>query len=161
MFIQRNSSAKIGWEYYEDNVYTSGSPLAVNNARVQLTNDGLAAATNTDQGPIGHAALWSSDAIQADSVGEAFNVRVDFTCNPAGVSDYCELEFDIGGGGSIIVASRTVSFQKTGNTIISNTTALFAGSTFVTNGCDLYINTSNSGDSIDIFDISILIQKVY
>ena len=161
MFIQKNSTLGNGWEYYEDNTHTSGDPLVVDGVREQFTNNGLAASTNTDQGPIGHSALWSNNAIQADKVGEAFIVRVDFTCNPAGVEDYAELEFDIGGGGSIIVASRTVSFKKIGNTIISNTTALFAGSTFVANGCKLYLNTATSNDNISIFDVSILIQKVY
>jgi len=156
------SNHQIGWEYHQDNTYTSGSPLAVNNARVQVTNDSAGANTVTTESPYNHSALWSSNKVIADHVGEGLILRVDFTCNPAGVSDYAQLQFDIGTGApDIVVVDRTVSFQKTGDTLVSTTSALFVGSTFVTNGCKIYLDTSSSGDSIDIFDIGVLVQKVY
>ena len=159
MFLKNNTRLSNGWEYYTDDVY-DGAPtkLTSSNSRNQITiNEATSIKTNT---PAGYTALWSSDAIQANAAGEAFVCRVDFKCTAGTVGDYAEVQWDIGGGGSIIVAEKTLRFEKVGDTLISETVALFTGSTFATNGCKLYLDTTSSGDTVDIFDIAILIQKV-
>jgi len=162
MFIQRNSTLSNGWEYYTDDAYdgatTTPLKLAANNDRVQITcNEATSITTNS---PAGRGPLWASNAIQAERAGEAFICRVDFSCTPSGVTDYAELQWDIGGGGSIVVVDKTIAFEKTGDTQVSKTVALFTGSTFATNGCKIYLDTTTSADSIEIFNIAILIQKV-
>lgn len=145
-----------GWVYYKDSTYTSGSPLAVNNARVQLTNDGLGSTTETSFAPH-DMSLWVGDKITPPYVGSSFSMRVDFKADPAGVSDWGDFQLDIGSGAPINVVTRTVTMQKSGVNAVSIGVPIFCLTTFVTNGGKLYFDTSTSGDSIDVYDIAIFL----
>lgn len=154
--------AKIGWASYEDSQYTSGAPLNSSNANTQLTINGLGAGTNTTYLPVGVTEFWNttSNKIVADELGDAYDVRLDFKADPATASDYAEIVFDIGdGGGTVPVVSRTITFAKTGASSFSIGFPIAALASFMTNGCKIYIDTSGSGDAIDIYDISLFIKR--
>ena len=152
----------IGWGNYRDTAYTSGSPLAVNNAKVRLTCNSLGSTTDETHLPPGSSSFWnaSTNLIIPNGIGGGWDLRVDFVADPAGVSDYMELILDIGDGSpDIPIVTRTVTFAKAGASSISIGFPLFAGSTFNTNGGKLFLDTSGSGDSIDIYDIGFTIKR--
>lgn len=154
--------SKIGWAIYEDSQYNAGAPLTSSNANTQLTINGLGAGTTTTYLPTGVTELWNttSNKIVADELGDAYDVRLDFKANPATASDFAEIVFDIGdGGGTVPVVSRTITFAKTGASSFSIGFPIAALASFMTNGCKIYIDTSGSGDAIDIYDISLFIKR--
>lgn len=156
---------KMGWEICDDTLYTSGSPLAVNNSRVQLTCNGLGSNSNNTYLPAGVSELWNTttNKIESDSAGNAFDVRIQFTADPSAVSSTIDLELDIGTGApDIVISSQTVIAPKgTSPFAASVSIPLFSLSTFVANGCKIYLNTTSSGDSFDIYDISIFVKQDY
>jgi hypothetical protein len=154
--------SKIGWAIYEDSQYNAGAPLTSSNANTQLTINGLGAGTTTTYLPTGVTELWNttSNKIIAAELGDAYDVRLDFKADPATASDYAEIVFDIGdGGGTLPVVSRTITFAKTGASSFSIGFPIAALASFMTNGCKIYIDTSGSGDAIDIYDISLFIKR--
>lgn len=159
-------SVYTGWAQYIDGQYTSGSPLSVNNAKVLLTIDttiGTGSKIETYL-PSGVDSFWdeSTDRIQAQKEGDAYTIRVNFVGDPSGISDFGQIIFDIGDSApDIPIATRTVSFAKATATSVSTTTSLFSLATFVENGCKIYFDTSDSGDSVDIYDISIVITRTH
>jgi hypothetical protein len=155
-----------GWAQYTDGEYTVGSPLTVNNDKVLLT---INPATGTGSKietylPAGVTEFWNStsDKIIGQKEGDAYTVRVNFVGDPAGVTDYAELIFDIGDGApDVPIATRTITFAKATPTSVSTTTSLFSLATFIANGCKIYLDTSGSGDSIDVYDISVVITRTH
>ena len=159
-------SVYTGWAQYIDGEYTSGSPLSVNNSKVQITvNPTIGAGSKIETYlPAGVGEFWddTNNRIQAQKEGDAYTVRLNFTGDPAGVSDFGQIIFDIGDGApDIPIATRTVSFAKATATTVSTTTSLFSLSTFVANGCKIYFDTSDSGDNVDIYDISVVITRTH
>ena len=155
---------KQGWANYSDTAYTIGSPLTVNNARVQLTVNGLGGATEDGYLPAQSTALWSTNSnyIISDNIGNAYDIRVQFTGDPVGITERIDLEFDIGGAGTNIITTRTISAPKGGDAAdFSTTTALFSLGTFVTNGCKVYLNSTGDGSNWSIYDISIFVKQDY
>jgi hypothetical protein len=155
-----------GWAQYIDGEHTVGSPLAVNNAKVQLTIDPAAGTGSKIETylPAGVTEFWNSttNKIIGQKEGDAYTIRVNFVGDPAGVSDYGEIIFDIGDGApDIPIATRTVSFAKATPTSVSTTTSLFSLDTFIANGCKIYFDTSTSGDSVDVYDISVVITRTF
>jgi hypothetical protein len=158
--------AKMGWEYCVDSTYTSGSPLALSNDRVLLPCDGLGATSENGYLPSGVSELWNTtlNKVVSANIGNAFEIRIQFTVLPGGVNDeWFDIEFDIGDGApDIVIASRTITAPKgTSAFVASVAVPLFSLATFVTNGGKIYINTTGSGDSFDIYDISIMIKQDY
>ena len=154
--------AKIGWAIYEDSQYNAGAPLTSSNANTQLTINGLGAGTTTAYLPTGVTELWNttSNKIIAAELGDAYDVRLDFKANPATASDFAEIVFDVGdGGGTVPVVSRTITFAKTGASSFSIGFPIAVLASFMTNGCKIYIDTSGSGDAINIYDISLFIKR--
>mgnify|MGYP001585522617 CR=1 FL=1 len=159
-------SVYTGWAQYVDGEYTSGSPLAVNNAKVQLTIDTTVGTGSKEETylPSGVDEFWdeTSNTIQAQKAGDAYTVRVNFTGDPGGVDDFGEIIFDIGDGSpDIPIATRTIVFAKATATSVSTTTSLFSLATFIANGCKIYFDTTGSGDSIDVYDISVVITRTH
>lgn len=147
-----------GFVFLQDSQYTTTNRLSVNNARVQLTNDGLGANTSTLYAPQGMDSLWVNNELVPPYQGFYFNARIDFQCEPGGVSDYMEVQADIGTPGSPInILSRTQSFTKTGVNAVSIGVPIFCLATFVANNGKLYFDTSGSGDNIEIWGISLYI----
>ena len=151
----------MGWGSYVDSQYTSGSPLNSSNAKTQITIDGLGSGSNTDYLPTGVTDLWSTvdNKITPAAEGDAYDLRLDFTAEPTASTDFAEVTIDIGGAGTIPVATRTVTFAKTGATSFSIGFPIYCLATFLANGGKIYFDTSVSGDTIDIYDISLLIKR--
>ena len=159
--VVRQIRALTGWANYEDATYTSSSKLTSANARTQLTIDKQGSGTNTDYLPEGVTSLWDSteNKITPASVGDAYDLRIDFKIEPQQSTDYAEFELDIGSGSPIIIASRTLTFAKTGASSFSVGIPIYCLSTFIANGCKMYIDTSGSGDTVHIYDISLTIKR--
>jgi hypothetical protein len=155
----------IGWGVYDDSTYTSGSPLSVASARVQLTIDGLGGATNTDYLPEGVTEFWNttSNTIVAQRLGDAFDVRLGFKATSSAANSYFDIEFDIGNGSPTIIAGQTKIAPK-GIGVETQYTVdipVYALGTFLSNGCKIYIDTTDSGFTLSIYDITILIKRDY
>lgn len=158
LFPSRNT----GWAFYDDNLYTSGSTLAVNAAKVELTCNGSGSQTNTSYLPQGVQDFWdtTNNKIIPQKVGDAYDIRLDFVADPAANGDWMEVVLDIGTVGTPIeVVRRSVSFTKSTPQSISIGFPIFALSTFLANGGKFYLDTSESGDNINIYDISIYIKR--
>jgi hypothetical protein len=154
--------SKIGWAIYEDSQYNAGAPLTSSNANTHLTINGLGAGTTTAYLPTGVTELWNttSNKIIAGELGDAYDVRLDFKANPTTAADYAEIVFDVGDGGGVLpVVSRTITFAKAGASSFSIGFPIAALAPFMLNGCKISIDTSGSGDSIDIYDISLFIKR--
>jgi hypothetical protein len=153
-----------GWGYYQDSTYTSGSPLVANNAKVQMSIDGLGANTEITQLPNGVTNLWdvATNKIIPKSIGDSYAIRVDLSASPTTASDWLDFIIDIGTGApDIPVVTRTLTFAKTGTTNFSIGVPIFSMSTFVTNGGKLYLDTSVSADNVSIFDMAITIIRTH
>lgn len=153
-----------GWAYYADNTYTDVSPLAVNNARVQLTIDALGPRTETDFLPPSVATFWDvvDSKIIPEKLGDAFDLRIDLTGDPGGIDNYLDLTLDIGDGITPDpLVTRTLKFTRTSET------RFFAGfpaevtAAFLANGGRIYLDSTVSGDSMDFFNFGILIKRDY
>lgn len=156
---------KMGWEVAFDNTYTSVSPLTIaSSARTLLPCDGAGAQSNNTYLPSGVTELWNttSNKIVSGQVGNAFEVRVQFQCDPAVTFAFFDIEFDIGDGApDVVIAERTITAPKGSDPFtVSMAIPLFSLATFVANGCKIYINNTGAS-SIDIYDISILIKQDY
>jgi len=149
-----------GWASYVDTTHTSGSPQAYSSGtRTQWTNDG--GTTIDTYAPNG--ALWSSDKITPTAVGEAYELRIDFTIDPGGPSAVLSLELDIGadpfGGSSVVIVSRSFSLAK--GAVVQSVSAgfpIYCLATFVANGGALALTSSVSAD---IYDKRITIVRVH
>lgn len=158
--------SKMGWAYYTDSAYTSGSPLTINNSRTLMPIDGLGSATNKDYLPDGVTDLWdtATSKILSDNVGNAFEVRVQFIAEPATSNDTAlDVEFDIGTGApDIVISESTITSPKgTDPFVVSIGIPLFSLATFVANGCKVYINTTDTGDNFDCYGFTIMIKQDY
>ena len=144
--------------FLQDSQYTTSNRLSVNNARVQLTNDGLGANTSILYAPQGMDSLWVNNELVPPYQGFYFNGRVDFQCETGGVTDYMDIQVDIGTPGSPInILTRTQMFTKTGVNSISIGVPIFCLATFVANNGKIYFDTSGSGDNIEIWGIQLYI----
>jgi hypothetical protein len=150
-----------GWANYVDTQYTSGSPLIVNNARVQLTCNGLGAATNKEYLPAGVEDFWTDNKIYLGGVGDSGDLRINFTALPQ-ANAFFDIELDIGTDTPNIIAVETENVPK-GNVETKFTIAfpIFSLDTFIANGCKIYINTTDSDKRVDIYNISIFIKRDY
>ena len=150
-----------GWGNYVDSTYTVGSPLNSNGAKTQITIDGLGSGTEVSYLPTGVTALWdtANNKMTPATTGDAYDIRLDFTAEPTTASDYAEVIFEIDDGSSTSLAHRTVTFAKTGATSFSIGLPLAAVADFVTFGGKIYFDTTASGHSIDIYDISLFIKR--
>lgn len=155
----------IGWAVYDDSTYTSGSPLTIASTRTQLAIDGLGGSTNKTYLPDGVTDFWNTttNAIIAQRLGDAFDVRLGFKATSSAVNSYFDIEFDIGNGSPTIIAGQTKIAPK-GIGVETQYTVdipVYALSTFVTNGCAIYVDTTDSAFTLSIYDMTILIKRDY
>lgn len=167
----RNAVTGTGWGNYADDQFDSSNsaPVVLNstNTLTQITNDGLGTATvvthlpqNLDNSPP-TLDLLVNNAIQAVE-GDAFDLRISFDATPDAIDSWFDVVLDIGDGSPIVIASQTVVLPKgTSTTRVVVSFPIFAGPTFEANGCKVYIDTSLSGDNIDISDIAFFIKQDY
>ena len=151
-----------GWGYYQDD---ASSNITVSTSDTLLTINGLGTNTSNSYLPLeirGISDLWSSNKMNAISIGDSYDLRLDFTvasktCTPT----YLDMAFDIGGGVSptIPIVQRTISLNKTPPYSISIGFPLFSLSTFVSNGGQIFMKTDTG--SLDISARAIFIKRDY
>ena len=167
----RNAVTGTGWGNYADDATDSSNsvPVVLNStsALTQITNDGVGTATVTDYLPQNldnsppTLNLLADDAIQAVA-GDAFDLRISFDATPAAIDSWFDVVLDIGDGSPIIIASQTIVLPKgAATTRVVVAFPIFVGPTFEANGCKVYIDTSLSGDNIDLSDIAFFIKQDY
>ncbi len=162
--VENDYYARHGWAFYGDSAYTSGSPLTINNARVKVTIDGLHASTDKASLPAETTDLWdsSTNKIIPCGLNDCYDIRLQFKATDgAGLALY-DVELDIGGGIGIIL-ERTKRVDKGAGVTVREFLAsgLFVKSTFLANGGEFYIDTTDTGDSVDIWDISLFIRRSF
>lgn len=160
-----SSTSGSGWMFYDDSEYTSGSPLSVNNSRVQYTNDGDGANTNKDSAPVGISDFWdtANNKITPENKGDAFELRIDFTASMAQTNAYALLQLDIGDGSAINIVERTITFPR-GSGIAHKFSLgfpIFVGSTFLTNGGKLYFDTTAGSDNMTVYDKALFLNRIH
>ena len=148
-----------GWAVYADSVYTNVSKLSVNNAKVQLTIDGLASETNKNHLPKSMTDLWSSNKIVGDTVGDLYDVMLEFKADPNSSNDSGNLTIDVGSGSPINIVDRLINLSNIGANHISIAFPIYALHDFVKNGASIYFDTSSTGNNIELYDISIFIVR--
>ena len=146
---------KSGWQYVTDGTYTSGSKLAVTSGtRTKVTID---SATSSGE----NITLWNSTTNKLETEGEnyCYHVRFAFKASTAASNPYVDIEFNIGGAVGII-AEQSQTLQKGGGTTnyILLSTEIFTGSTFVTNGMEIYITPSGN---VDFWDFELLVVRAH
>jgi hypothetical protein len=154
-----------GWATYADTVYVSTNKLTVNNARTQVTVDGLGGTTETNYLPASSSELWStnSNKVISSSVGNAMEVRVQFVAQAGAINTFFDIEFDIGAGTNCIVILDNVEGAGVRTSEHSYTLSMstFSLATFVANGCRIYLNTEGDGSSWTFWDFRIFIKQDY
>jgi hypothetical protein len=156
-----DSTFKRGWAQYAHHPTNAAQRVsgATNNV---LQIDGGGSTSNTNYLPQGVDALWDTNnyKVISNEVGNGYNVRVQFTCDPVSISDdKLDVLFDIGGAVGQI-SGRTIGSPKGADPFtVSVAIPLFSLDTFVANGCSIYINPL--GNDFDITDASILIQQTH
>jgi hypothetical protein len=152
-----------GWASYNDDQYTSGSPLVITaGSTVQLTNN--AASSIKTHLPNGITDFWNSstNVITPENSGDAYMLRVSFTAFTDNNNGLAESQLDIGGSQGII-DRRLINFPRgtgLGNARnISYTSLIFSLDTFLANGGTLQIEGITGTTSI--YDISILIARIH
>lgn len=150
-----------GWAYYVDSTYTSGSPLAITAAtRTKLTIDGLGATTDITQLPSGVSAFWdtTSNKITPALLDDSYDVRLKFTILPTGAGPYVDIEFDIGGGVGVVAADTRSLVKGAVAAVVTFPVPLFAKSTFISNGCEIYLTPNNNSS---VYDIELMVTRTH
>jgi hypothetical protein len=159
-----NKAAGKGWEVYGDSAYTVGSPLVIANTTAQLTCDGLASSTNTSEKPFGANPLWNTttNKLNPVSVGDAYDLRVQFKAKVNANTAHFDFELDIGGSLGVIF-SRTLNHTKGVNAEgrYSIGVPIFALATFLANGGAINIDSTQDGATVSIYDIQIFEKLDY
>lgn len=151
-----------GWAQASDTDTTAASPsqTIATGARTKWTND--AGTSSVQKSPSDLTLpLWDNvgNKIQPIAEFDTYNIRIDFKVeNYSGSAPYLEIELDIGGAIGVI-ASKTIRLLKSGaEQSILMALPVFAGSTFLANGGEIYVTYTGTG-SCDVFDSSILIVR--
>lgn len=147
-----------GWSIYSDSV---ASNQVISSTPSVLTIDGLGSNTNTTYKPNGYVGeMWASNAIQAESVGDAFDLRIDLTITAKTASPTrIDLILDIGDGAGITIpiVERVIATVKTPPYNIDIGFPIFTLDTFVANGGRIFLSTDTG--TVTISNRSIFIKR--
>lgn len=156
-------ASKLGWVRYVGSAYTTSNRLSANSARAQITIDGLGVGTVLDYSALSSGSFWAANQMTPLSIGDTYLVRIDFKAQAAASDSWFDLELDISPtkDGSNVILLDTVPMTKgTLEMHITRTYAIEAMDAFVANNGAFFINTSESADSLSIYDISIFINRL-
>jgi hypothetical protein len=150
-----------GWAQYKDTTYNVGSPLVMaSTVRTKLLNN--AGIVLNSQLPTGVTSFWdeTTNKLLAVNENDSFILDVRFKAKSTSVNDSFTISIDIGGALGEITANSKL-FIKAANTEQNFSIPLhyFTGSTFITNGGEIYIQ-STTGE-LSIYDINFLITRVH
>jgi len=157
----------LGWANYVDSTYTSGSPLQLNagNSYVaQCTVNGLGSGSTASEWPDGVPEPWDkiTNKLVGTNDGDKFTYELSFKAQDGAASVLMDVYIDIGGAiGEISRSSVSIAKGAAVETAIEMYRTYFTGSTFVTNGGTIYFDTSQGSDTMDIWDIALLIEKTH
>lgn len=160
----KDTLSSTGWGLYSDSQYTEISPLNINNAKVQLPCDKLGSTTNESELPCGVTTLWNSttNKIAPVNSGDAYALRVTFKCK-ALKDAFFDIQLDIGNPSGIVVSSETKIHPKENN--IENRYSfdipIFSLGTFIANGGTIFIDSTDNGADLNIYDINIFIARLH
>lgn len=143
-----------GWALYVD----TGNDLVVDTSDTLLTIDSNSVIDTYKPKGYGANDLWSANKINAITVGDAFDLRVDLsvtddTSNP----NYMTFKLDIGGGAtpSNVVVERTINLLKSAPYTISIGFPIYTLDTFVANGGQFFLSVDGGDLTISARDIFI------
>ncbi len=150
-----------GWAFYDDSQYTVGSPLAINNARTKISIDGLGSNNETDFLPDGVSAFWNTttNKFTPVAIGDCYDIRLEFVVETMKDSTFL-IELDIGSPLFVISSQSLIASKTTGVPIVySFNVPIFTLATFVTNGGEVYIDTTVDAQDLDIYNMKIFIKR--
>lgn len=159
--------ADLGWLNVVDGTYTPGSPLSVTGGvrtQLDITYGGSSDATYMPRGETGTGTGGWWDDVESrflpQNVGDSYDVRLSFKCDPTVNNDSILIEYSIDETSSPknIIASNNVRLA-TSSTVEGNvswTVGVFSLTTFVTNGLKIFVTP---GAAMDFYDMSVLIKK--
>jgi len=152
-----------GWGVYSDTEYTSGSPQTLTASTDNVLENNLGSKIETYL-PSDISAFYSNGVnprIVSNNVGDAFQVRINFTAKISNANGYATIKFDIGDGVTpVIISSNDLVFPK-GNDVyhdFSATTAIYTLDTFVANGMRILVSPSHT---MDVYAVSYLIERTH
>jgi len=150
-----------GWWNIADNTDNSLNPqLITSNTRTKITISPDSVIDGYGANGLPSSSIWDgvSNKITPIQLGDSYIFRISFTANPTLNNRNLTIDLDLGGSQGIIF-ERSTRLARGANvdTKVSMTNSIFALSTFVSNGGEIYITCD--GD-VEIFNKSIFIQKV-
>lgn len=153
-----NRVNETGWAVY----IGSTNSVTLAGDRVRVFIDGLGAGTETNYLPATSGNLWQSSQIISGNIGNAFECRIQFEADPVAVADtHFDVEWDIGGAGTNIISSRTITSPKGADPFdVSIAIPLYSLGDFVTNGCSIFMSAEAAQD-FSITNLSIMIKQDY
>lgn len=151
-----------GWGQYRDSRRTVGTPTLTLTAgvRTKLICDGGLSTVEKLPSDAG-ASLWNTSTNKIVPIADfdMYHLRIGFWAeNYAGTSPYIDFTLDIGAPIGEIVW-RDIGLRKSGSTVKASLAfPVFAGSTFTTNGGEIYLTYNGTG-TCDIYAVDILIVR--
>ena len=150
-----------GWWNIADNIDNSLNPQFItSNTRTKITISPDSVIDGYGANGLPASSIWDgvNNKITPIQLGDSYIFRISFTANPTLNNRNLIIDLDLGGSQGIIF-ERSTRLARGANvdTKVSMTNSIFALSTFVSNGGEIYITCD--GD-VEIFNKSIFIQKV-
>jgi len=150
-----------GWVHIIDTTYTSGSPLALTagvRTKLDLNSDSVIE-SNAPPGTTA-ATFWDevTSKLYGETVGDAFELRFQFTAQPANQNSYITVDLDIGGSQGIIWDHTTSFIKGTSAQRVVRDISYYTLDTFNTNGGEIYLTANNN---TNMYNMSFLIRRVH
>lgn len=133
-----------GYEVYP--VDTDNAPYTVTTSRSKFT--GLLAATTSRNFPDGGVYNVATQKFTPEHVDAMYMLRLDISCQSAtNGNNALIIELDIGGAAGV-VATRTILTRTNVAFSTNQSFPIFCGSTFLANGGEFYVRTTDANFSI-------------
>lgn len=147
-----------GWAYYQDSLYTSGSPLSISSGvRTQILINGSGSATRTAFLPGGTTALWDGTKITPIKYGDNYICRLDFEVNPASNNQHLDVELQVDTGNIIFSYSLPLTKGAGSDMQFALTIPAYVGNTFLANGGKIFFTPSGN---CTFYNFGIFISRV-
>ena len=149
----------LNWGQYSDTQYTTSNRLTLSaGVRTPLPNNALSNITSYMPSGIDFYDPVTQK-ITPQTIGETYELRINFKGQSATQTNFITLDLDIGSGSPIIILERVQSFPRgTGvEHSFSGTSAIYTLGTFIANGGQMYITAEDN--NTDIWDIQYLLIR--
>ena len=151
---------RFGWNDISDSLYTSGSPRSISSGvRTQLTNNGLAAQTDTSR----LGTIWDTSLNQflVNDLNSTYIARINFKVKAAaaaGTPYVIKLESESGNGSTVIAATDYTIKGGGYENSISHTVLYYNGSFINNYPLKVFITPDTN---ITLYQIGFVIQRLY